>query len=60
MLTQLGIGAKKAERVLMTASSEVKNKALEEIAKALIENTSYIEENNKIDIIIFFKLKHLF
>ena len=50
MLTQLGIGAKKAERALMTASSEVKNKALEEIAKALIENTSYIEENNKIDI----------
>ena len=50
MLTQLGIGAKKAERVLMTASSQQKNKALEEIAKALIENTSYIEENNKIDI----------
>ena len=36
MLTQLGIGAKKAGRVLMTASSESKNKALEEIAKALI------------------------
>ena len=50
MLTQLGIGAKKAERVLMTASSEMKNKALEEIAKALIEKTSYIEEKNKIDI----------
>ena len=50
MLTQLGIGAKKAERVLMTASSEIKNKALEEIAKALIEKTSYIEEKNKIDI----------
>ena len=50
MLTQLGIGAKKAERVLMTATSEMKNKALEAIAKALIENTAYIEENNRIDI----------
>ena len=50
MLTQLGIGAKKAERVLMTASSQQKNKALEEIAKALIENTAYIEEQNTIDI----------
>ena len=50
MLTQLGIGAKKAERVLMTASSQQKNKALEEIAKALIENTAYIEEKNTIDI----------
>ena len=50
MLTDLGIGAKKAERVLMTASSEIKNKALEAIAKALIENTSYIEENNTLDI----------
>lgn len=50
MLTQLGIGAKKAERVLMTASSEQKNKALEAIAKALIENTSYITKNNNIDI----------
>ena len=50
MLTQLGIGAKKAERVLMTASSQQKNKALEEIAKALIENTAYIEKQNTIDI----------
>ena len=50
MLTNLGIGAKKAERVLMTASSEIKNKALEAIAKALTENTSYIEENNALDI----------
>ncbi len=50
MLTNLGIGAKKAERVLMTASSETKNKALEAIAKALLENTSYITENNAIDI----------
>ena len=50
MLTNLGIGAKKAGRVLMTATSEMKNKALEAIAKALIENTSYIEENNALDI----------
>ena len=50
MLTQLGIGAKKAERVLMTASSQQKNKALEEIAKALVENSAYIEEKNTIDI----------
>lgn len=50
MLTQLGIGAKKAGRVLMTATSEMKNNALEAIAKALIENTAYIVENNKIDI----------
>ena len=50
MLTQLGIGAKKAERVLMVSSSQSKNKALEEIAKALIENTDYITENNAIDI----------
>lgn len=50
MLTNLGIGAKKAERVLMTASSEIKNKALEAIAKALIDNTAYIEENNALDI----------
>ncbi len=50
MLTNLGLGAKKAERVLMTASSETKNKALEAIAKALTENTSYITKNNAIDI----------
>ena len=50
MLTQLGIGAKKAERVLMISSSQQKNQALEEIAKALIENISYITENNAVDI----------
>ena len=50
MLKNLGVGAKKAERVLMTASSETKNKALEAIAKALTENTSYITENNAVDI----------
>lgn len=50
MLTQLGIRAKKAERVLMTASSEQKNKALGFIAEALIENSEYIAEENKRDI----------
>lgn len=50
MLTQLGKRAKKAERVLMTASAEQKNKALGFIAEALIENTQYIIEENKKDI----------
>jgi len=50
MLTQLGKRAKKAERVLMTASSQQKNKALAFIAEALIENTQYIIEENKKDI----------
>lgn len=50
MLTQLGIRAKKAERVLMTAPSEQKNKALALIAEALIENTQYITEENSKDI----------
>ena len=50
MLTQLGKRAKKAERVLMTASSEQKNKALGFIAEALIENAEYIAEENKKDI----------
>ena len=50
MLTQLGINAKKAERILMTASSEKKNEALRCIARALIENSAYIIEKNNIDI----------
>ena len=50
MLTQLGINAKKAERVLGVASSEKKNKALSFIADALTENSSYILEENKKDI----------
>lgn len=50
MLTQLGINAKKASRVLMTASSEKKNEALREIARALIENSAYIIEKNALDI----------
>lgn len=50
MLTQLGINAKKAERVLSVASSEKKNKALSFIADALEENSAYILEENKKDI----------
>lgn len=50
MLTQLGKNAKKAERSLMVASSEKKNKALSEIAKALEDNCEYIISQNKIDI----------
>ena len=50
MLENLGIGAKKAERVLMTASSERKNKALEAIASSLIENIPYITQSNALDI----------
>ncbi len=48
--TQLGINAKKAERVLMTASSEKKNEALRFIAAALKENSTYITEKNTLDI----------
>lgn len=50
MLTQLGIKAKKAERVLMVASSEKKNEALFCIANALEENCNYIIEQNRVDI----------
>ncbi len=50
MLTQLGINAKKAERVLMTASSEKKNEALRSIAEALTQNSDYITEKNALDI----------
>ena len=50
MLEQLGINAKKAAGVLTTASTNQKNKALEEIALALIENADKIIEQNKIDL----------
>ncbi len=50
MLTQLGINAKKAERTLMVASSETKNKALSAIAEALNEKCGYIISQNRIDI----------
>lgn len=50
MLRILGENAKKAERVLMTASTNVKNQALSNIAKALNENSDYIIEQNNKDI----------
>ncbi|MBQ1243886.1 MAG: glutamate-5-semialdehyde dehydrogenase [Clostridia bacterium] len=50
MLENIGKKAKTAERVLMTASTGVKNQALSNIAKALIENSDYIIEQNKTDI----------
>lgn len=50
MLKILGEKAKKAERVLMTASTQVKNEALRNIALALTENSDYIIEQNLIDV----------
>ncbi|MGN0469083.1 MAG: glutamate-5-semialdehyde dehydrogenase [Acutalibacteraceae bacterium] len=50
MLEQLGINAKKAQRILMSAGTLQKNKALESIADALIQNSGYIIEQNKIDL----------
>ena len=50
MLTQLGINAKKAERVLMSASSQKKNEALKQIALSLMQNSEYIINQNKTDI----------
>ncbi|MBQ8539424.1 MAG: glutamate-5-semialdehyde dehydrogenase [Ruminococcus sp.] len=51
MLTvqELGYNAKKASRVLSVAKAE-KNKALKNIALALVENADYIIEQNNIDI----------
>lgn len=51
MLTvqELGYNAKKASRVLSVAKAE-KNKALKNIAAALVENADYIIEQNNIDI----------
>ena len=50
MLERLGINAKEAEKTLMVASSEKKNKALKKIAEGLIENTDKIIEANKVDL----------
>lgn len=50
MFENIGKKAKAAERVLMTASTGVKNQALSNIASALIENSAYIIEQNKTDI----------
>lgn len=50
MLTQIGINAKKAERVLMTAPLVTRDNALAGIASALRENSDYIIGENKKDI----------
>ncbi len=50
MLIELGKRAKKAESVLMTASTETKNRALFSVAQALKENASAILEANAADI----------
>ena len=50
MLTQIGIKAKKAERVLMTAPLVSRDRALKEIACALRESSNYIIAENKKDI----------
>lgn len=50
MLKNLGINAKKAAGVLTTATAQQKNNALSEIAKALLEHTDKIIEQNKIDL----------
>ena len=50
MLIELGKRAKKAESVLMTASTEKKNSALFSIAQALKENAGAILEANAADI----------
>lgn len=50
MLTELGIKAKKAQRIMLTKGTEEKNRALSKIADALEENSDYIIEENKKDI----------
>lgn len=50
MLEQLGMKAKEATKSLMIASTEEKNKALESIAKALVDNADKIIEANKKDL----------
>ena len=49
-LKTLGAAAKKAERVLMTASTAQKNDALLKIADALQKNTAYILTENQKDL----------
>lgn len=50
MLKEIGINAKKAERVLATAGTQIKNDALIAIADALMARAEYIIEANKRDI----------
>ena len=46
----LGENAKKASKELLTLDTRIKNNALREIAKALIERKDEIKEANKIDL----------
>ncbi|MBQ8784246.1 MAG: glutamate-5-semialdehyde dehydrogenase [Clostridia bacterium] len=50
MLNEIGARAKKASRVLATAGTDTKNKALVAIADALMARAEYIIEANKRDI----------
>ncbi|MBE6773688.1 MAG: glutamate-5-semialdehyde dehydrogenase [Ruminococcaceae bacterium] len=50
MLTQIGINAKKAERVLMTAPRELRDRALKEIAASLRREADFIITENAEDI----------
>ncbi len=50
MLEQLGINAKAAAQSLACADTKMKNKALENISKALIDNAQKIIDANKIDL----------
>lgn len=50
MLEQLGVNAKKAAGILTTADTEIKNKALHAIGKALVDNADVIISANNIDI----------
>lgn len=50
MLEQLGVNAKKAAGILTTADTEIKNKTLRAIGKALVDNADVIISANNIDI----------
>lgn len=49
-IEELGIKAKAAEKSIATASTIQKNNALKAISTALIDNTSFIIEQNKLDL----------
>ncbi len=49
-LTDIGIRAKKASRYMARLGINERNKALEKVAKALIDNADYIKEANNIDL----------
>ncbi len=50
MLNEIGLKAQKAERILATAGTEIKNRALVAIADALMARAEYILEANKRDV----------